>query len=725
MRKTILLLTSLGLLSFLFLPWYATYDGFLSFIWLKDGYPFEEEYAPAIIHVLFYSRWWLAPLGLAFIPPLLTAFSRLHESKRAYIYIFSGGLGLLCMIIQSLAINIDGLEFGFLRALFGNPDIMQEGMGMGATLTSVMLLSIFSYGLARRGAVNGDVFVVASITLIIALITLFIFFPITTILKSAFESTTGQFEPLLAIERFANRKIWGLSCLSAQQSCGVAWNSLFLGVAVALSTTILGAAFALLMQRTAFKAKWMMRIFSVLPIITPPFVIGMALILIFGQSGSVTVAVSQWLGIEPSRWMYGFWGIFIAQTLSFTPIAFMVLMGVVDGISVSMEEASQTLGANALKTFTHVTFPLMRPGFANAFLLGFIESLADFGNPLVLGGNFDVLSTEIFFTITGAQADYGRGAVLAFILLTFTLTAFFLQRLWMGKKSYATVTGKADQGIPPELPWVLKLLIYSLTIPFALFTAIVYLLIIFGGFVKLWGRDHSFTLAHYQEAFAFNFQDGLQLTGAAWDSLLVTIKIATISAPITAALGLLTAWLLVRQRFSGKNAFEFSTMLSFAIPGTVIGVSYVLAFNIPPIEITGTALVLIICFVFRNMPVGVRAGVASMSQLDASLDEASITLGASSAKTLQKVVLPLLRPAIITALVYSFVRAMTAISAVIFLISADYNLSTAYIIGRVENGDYGVAIAYSTLLIFIMLAAIICVQLAIGNRKLRARSIED
>ncbi len=724
LRKTILLLVSFGLFGFLLLPWYATYDGFLSFTWLTDGYPFSEESAPAIIQALSHGRLWLLPIGLAFLPPIFTAFSKLHEAKRAYIYIWSGALGLIWMILTSLAINIDGLEFAFLRAIFGNPDVFQEGMGMGATVSSVMLISIFSYGLARRGFVNGDVFVVGSITLIVALISLFIFYPIGTILESAFLTTAGEFQPSVAAERLFNSKIWGVSCLSARTACGVAWNSLFLAITVALSTTILGSAFALLVHRTSFKAKWAIRMLSVLPIITPPFVIGMALILLFGQSGTVTVALSNLLGIEPSRWMYGFWGIFIAQTLCFTPIAFLVMMGVVDGISVSMEEASQTLGAGNWSTFLSVTFPLMRPGLANAFLLGFIESLADFGNPLVLGGNFDVLSTEIFFTITGAQADYGRGAVLSFVLLTFTLSAFFLQRWWMGKKSYATVTGKADQGIPPELPKGLRVMIYLMCIPFVIFTAIIYLMILFGGFVKLWGRDNTITLDHYKEGFAFNFNEGLNLTGAAWDSLLVTIEIALLSAPVTAALGLLTAWLLIRQRFAGKNIFEFATMLSFAIPGTVIGVSYVLAFNIPPIEITGTALVLIICFVFRNMPVGVRAGVASMSQLDASLDEASITLGASSAKTLQKVVLPLLRPAIVTALVYSFVRAMTAISAVIFLISADYNLSTAYIIGRVENGDYGIAIAYSTVLIIVMALTILLVQLAVGNRKLRARKIE-
>ncbi|MGI9426050.1 MAG: ABC transporter permease, partial [Hyphomicrobiaceae bacterium] len=213
-------------------------------------------------------------------------------------------------------------------------------------------------------------------------------------------------------------------------------------------------------------------------------------------------------------------------------------------------------------------------------------------------------------------------------------------------------------------------------------------------------------------------------SGSAWDSFWTTVQIAAISAPLTAGVGLLTAYLLVRQRFTGRAMFEFGTMLSFAIPGTVIGVSYILAFNTPPLELTGTGTILVLCFIFRNMPVGVRAGIASMAQLDKSLDEASLTLGASSWRTLRRIVLPLLRPAILAALVYSFVRAMTAISAVIFLVSAQYNMATSYIIGRVENNDYGLAIAYSTVLIVVMLSAIGLLQLIVGQRRLGHRSID-
>ena len=162
-------------------------------------------------------------------------------------------------------------------------------------------------------------------------------------------------------------------------------------------------------------------------------------------------------------------------------------------------------------------------------------------------------------------------------------------------------------------------------------------------------------------------------------------------------------------------------LLAFAIPGTVLGVSYILAFNVPPVELTGTGLIIMLCFMFRNLPVGVRAGTAAFRQLDKSLDEASLMLRASTAQTLFNVVLPLLKPALVAALVYSFVRAMTTVSAVIFLVTAENELATTYIIGRVGNGDYGVALAYCTVLIVLMSLAIALIQFLVGERKLGRR----
>lgn len=709
--------------GYVVLPWYVIEDGFWSFLWLADGWPFDGDYAPGLLQATLHGKSWLAPVIIPLLAPLAVLGRRRSDPVLGMVLIAAGLGGLAYLLAQGFAIGIRGWEFAWMEALFGPLGDRQFGMGYGALIVSATFLFLLTQGLASRGAVDGDGFVVGAIGLVVAMVAAFIFFPVTRILASALRDNDGVYSLAIFFEKFADRSIWGLDCLSGALTCGAAWNSFILAVSTGAGTTLLGLAFALIVTRTGFRAKRLLRVLTVLPIITPPFVIGLAVILLFGRSGAVSSFLDWSLGIEPSRWIYGLPGIWFAQMLAFTPIAFLVLIGVVEGVSPSMEEAALTLRADPWKTFTTVSLPLMRPGLANAFLIGFIESMADFGNPLVLGGNYDVLSTEIFFAIVGAQNDQGRAAVLAIVLLGFTLSAFFAQRRWLGRKSYATMTGKGDSGVPVKLPKRLRWLAFGTALPWALLTAIIYCMIMFGGFVETWGRNHSFTLRHYIDAFSVTVGDnGLLWTGAAWNSFWTTLTIATVAAPFTAGMGLLTAYLLVRQRFAGKDAFEFGTMLSFAIPGTVIGVSYILAFNVPPIELTGTGAILVLCFIFRNMPVGVRAGIAAMSQIDRSLDEASLTLGAGSFATIRRVILPLLRPAIIAALVFSFVRAMTAISAVIFLVSANYDMATSYIIGRVENGDYGLAISYSSVLILVMLTAISLVQLLVGERRLLRRA---
>ncbi len=718
MDRTVRLWLLIGAAGFFLLPWYTIEDGFWAFEWLFDGYPFETDYAPGLFLLIQGEKTWLWPLAPLLLAPLATWGRAKSDPVFGWVLMLAGGAGFFWLLAQGFAIGIRGWQYEYLELAFGPFGERQFGLGYGAILVALSFLFTFTQGLAARGAVNGDVFVVSSIGFVVALVGIFILYPISQVLVSAVQDDAGDYAFRLFAEKMSDRKIWGLGCVGGRINCGVAWNSLLLAILVGALTTLLGLVFALAVTRTGMKATRLLRALTVLPIITPPFVIGLSLILLFGLSGAVTTAVAEVFGLQPTRWIYGLPGVLIAQVLSFTPIAFLVLIGVVEGVSPSLEEAAQTLRANRWRTFRTVSLPLMRPGLANAFLLGFIESMADFGNPLVLGGNYDVLSTEIFFAIVGAQNDQGRAAVLAIVLLVFTLGAFYAQRRWLGRKSYTTLTGKGDAGLHPTLPGTLKWVIYAVAGVWTLFTVVVYGMIVYGSFVETWGLNNTLTFKHYITAFAVGWTEyGIHWSGSAWNSFWTTIKIAAIAAPLTAGIGLVTAYLLVRQNFAGKRAFEFGTMLSFAIPGTVIGISYILAFNVPPFELTGTAAILVLSFIFRNMPVGVRAGVASMAQLDRSLDEASLTLGANTWRTFRRVILPLLRPAILAALVYSFVRAMTAISAVIFLVSAETEMATYYIIGRVENNDYGLAIAYSTVLIMVMLAAVALLQLLVGRQR--------
>ncbi len=683
-----------GAVSVLVLPWYGLGRGLLQASW--------PEAMPAVLQAAAGGRAWLL---LLLLPLLAAAWAVARRQPR-----------LLA------AAGIAGVVWPVLQGFW--PGAPQPALGWGALLYVLALLMLAAYGLAWQGWCRGEPFLVGAIALVCGSILVFVGYPVACVLVSAFQDDAGRLDLALFLGKLADRSIWGLDCLAGGRSCGVAWNSLAQASLVGVLSTVLGLAFALIAARTRFPFPRLLRVLSVLPVITPPFVIGLSLILLFGRSGMVSNLLRDLFDVPRTRWLYGMPGLTIAQLLAFTPISYLVLLGVLQGVSPSMEEASQTLRASRWRTFRYVTLPLIRPGLANAFLIAFIESLADFGNPMVIGGNFRVLSTSIYFAVVGAAHDQGAAAVLAIVLLGFTLSAFLLQRLWLGRRSYVTLGGKGDGGIPLPLPRALHVACLAVVLPWSLLTAVAYAIIMVGGFVQAIGTDNTPTLQHLLTA--FSIQHGVQgwfLAGSGWSSLLTTLQVALLAMPVTAGLGILTAYLLNRQSFAGRGAFEFLTMMSFAIPGTVIGVSYILAFNVPPLELTGTATILVIAFVFRNMPVGIRAGLASLSQVDRSLDEASLTLGARPARTLRQVILPILRPAVATSMVYAFVRAITSVSAVIFLVSGEHNLATVYIVGRAEFGEYGIAIVYSAVLIAILVAALLAIQAAVGERRIGRRSL--
>ena len=709
----------LGLAAWLLLPWYFPQDQGL---WsAMPGVFGGADTASAVVQALRHGRPWLwsglAGLAIAALAWLIPA------GRRQGAVLALGALtGLVGLLSSGFAIGARGWSFQSLQSLFGALPAGQPGVGIGGAVLLLALLMLLGAGVARLGYFRGDLFVAGAVVLCSALLLLFVALPVAKALSAAFFDDAGALSLAVVGERLGSERIWGLGCLGGGVRCGVAWNTLFLASVTAVGTTVLGTLIALLAERGSRRIAKPLNVLALLPIITPPFVVGLGLILLFGRAGLVNQFLEWAFGVPPTRWFYGLPGIWLAQLFAFTPIAFMIMRGVVQGISPSLEEAALTLRADRAKTFTTVTLPLMKPGLANAFLVGFIESMADFGNPIIVGGQYSVLSTEIFFSIVGAQFDQGRAASLALVLTLFALAAFFVQQRLLGRAGYVTVSGKGDAGVSMPLPDGARRLCHAIALPWLGFTVVLYLFAFAGGFVQTWGRDYTFTLAHFRTAFDLQWGAyGLVWAGTAWNSLFTTLKLAAIAAPLCAGIGLLISWLLARTRFVGERTFEFAALLAFAIPGTVLGVSYILAFNVPPFELTGTALIIVLCFVFRNLPVGVRAGTASFKQLDRSLDEASTMLRAPTATTLRRVVLPLLKPALVAALVYSFVRSMTTVSAVVFLVTAETELATTYIIGRVGNGDYGVALAYCTVLIVLMLMATVAIQRLVGERRLGRR----
>ena len=714
--------TGVGLAAFVLLPWYLASDKSLLES-MRSTFSVVDSASGVREAATLGKPWlWSALAALAMCGVACLA----HGSNRGRLAAAGAAIGLFGILASGFSIGANGWSFAWMSAAFGALRGGQVGIGVGGATTLLALLMLLGCGMAAMGRFRGDAFVACAVVLCSALLLLFVALPVAVALGSAFLEDSGRFSLGALAERLGHERIWGLSCLAGGVRCGVAWNTLFLALLTAFGTTLLGTMLALVAERGAQRLKGPVNLLSLLPIITPPFVVGLGLILLFGRAGIVNQILEAVFGITPTRWFYGLFGLWLAQLFAFTPIACLIMRGVAAGISPSLEEAAQTLRADRWTTFRTVTLPLLKPGLANAFLVGFIESIADFGNPIVVGGQYAVLSTDVFFAIVGAQFDQGRAASLALVLSAFALGVFMLQQKVVGKAGYTTVSGKGDAGVPMKLPTGLSRAMLAIVLPWLAFTIVVYLFAFAGGFVATWGRDYTPTLRHFITAFDLQWGNadvggGLVWAGTAWNSLFTTLKLAAIAAPLCAGLGLLISWLLARTSFRGQRTFEFGALLAFAIPGTVLGVSYVLVFNVPPFELTGTALLIVLCFVFRSLPVGVRAGAAAFKQIDRSLDEASTMLHARTSTTLRRIVLPLLKPAIVAALVYSFVRSMTTVSAVIFLVTAENELATTYIIGRVGNGDYGVALAYCTVLIVLMSLAVAAIQWLVGERQIGRR----
>ena len=488
-------------------------------------------------------------------------------------------------------------------------------------------------------------------------------------------------------------------------------NSLLLAALVGIAGTALGFAFALLAVR-ANLPRWFGRALDavvLLPLISPPFTAAIALIFALGPRGLISYHVFGLTRVN----IYGLGGTLLSETLTYFPIAYLTLKAVLANVDANLEDSAFSLGARRWRVFRTVTLPLTTPGVANAFLLVSAASLADFATPLILGGTrFPVLPTQAFLQITGLY-DMRGGAALCFLLLVPALAVFAGQRWFTERRggSFVTVTGKV--GAATRVKSLSPAAVLGLAVVCGLVIALVlvcYLLIFAASIVRGLGADNSLSLAHYGHVFS----GGLK---AVRDTLIV----AVICMPVGGLFAVVLGFLVSRTRFPGRRALEFAAMMNYALPGTIVGIAYLVAFNDPPLALTGTAFILVVCYVFRYSLAGTRATSAVLAQIDPSIEEASASLGARRDVTFRRVVLPLIRPALLAGMTVLFIRAMTAISATIFLVSLSWSLVTVRILEGITNLELGQASAFSMLVILLVYAAVAVASLAM--RRLNAGSL--
>ncbi len=488
-------------------------------------------------------------------------------------------------------------------------------------------------------------------------------------------------------------------------------NSLLLAILVGTAGTALGFAFALLAVRSNLP-RWSERALDavvLLPLISPPFTAAIALIFALGPRGLLSYHVFGLTNVN----IYGLSGTLLSETLTYFPIAYLTLKAVLANIDATLEDSAFSLGARRWRVFATVTLPLATPGVANAFLLVSAASLADFATPLILAGTkFPVLPTQAFLQITGLY-DMRGGAALCFLLLVPTLAIFAGQRRWLERRggSFVTVTGKASAAtrVKSLSPAAIVVLAAACGLVVAL-VLVCYLIIVAASLVRGLGADNSLSLAHY----AHVFSGGLK-------AVRDTLFIAIVSMPLGGLFAVVLGFLVARTQFPGRRALEFAAMINYALPGTIVGIAYLVAFNDPPLALTGTAFILVVCYVFRYSLAGTRATTAVLAQIDPTIEEASASLGARRDVTFRRVVLPLVRPALLAGMTVLFIRAMTAISATIFLVSLDWSLVTVRILEGITNLELGQASAFSVLVILLVYLAVLVAGLAM--RRLNAGSL--
>ena len=492
-------------------------------------------------------------------------------------------------------------------------------------------------------------------------------------------------------------------------------NTVILGVSVATVGTAIGFLFAYVQVRVPLPRalKRFLHLVALLPIVSPPFALALAAIVLFGRAGLIT---RDLLGLDVN--IYGLQGMVLVMSLSFFPVAYISLSGLMRALDPALEEAATNLGASRWRTFRTVTLPLLLPGIASGFLLLFVEALADLGNPIVLGGNFQVLASRMYLAIIG-QFDMLGGAVLGILLLAPSLIVYFVHRYYAERASVVSVTGKPS-GRPTELahrPTAIALTALALAV--AGLVVLMYGTIILGAFTNLVGVDNTLTLRNFE----------FVLFGYGLEAVSDTVLLAGIATPLAGILGVVVAFLVVRGRFWGRGALDFGTMLGVAVPGTVFGIGYLLAFNTPTeiggftifpkltggAGLVGGAVAIVLVYIVRSVPGGLRTGAAALQQIDPTIEEASVSLGADQATTFRRIVLPLIRPAFLTGLIYSFARSMTAISAIIFLTTPSTRIMTQQILNETNAARFGNALAYCVILIVIVCAAVGLLYWTIGS----------
>lgn len=514
---------------------------------------------------------------------------------------------------------------------------------------------------------------------ILAVFALFLIYPLISLFVDGFlEEGTGAFT-MANFTKFFGKKFYYRSLL----------NSLKLTVCVTICSLLIGVPLAYIMSFFKIRGKSIIEILIIISMMSPNFIGAYSWILLLGRSGVVTQFLSNTFGIKmPS--IYGFGGMLLVFTLKLYPFIYMYVSGALKKVDVAVCEAAESLGCNAIRKVFTVVMPLVTPTAIASALPVFMNCMADFGTPALIGEGYDVLPTKIYIEFVGESGGSAYFAsAMASLMVVITAVLFLLQKWYVNKKSF---TMSAMRPIQPTRAKGAKNVIMHV------FTYLLVILSVVPHLVIIWTSLRKTEVQYFVDG--YSFESYTKIFDTALSSIQNTYLYCIIALAIIIVLGMLIAYLSVRKKSMLTSAIDTIAMFPYIIPGSVLGITLLLAFNGKgdPMVLSGTAAIMIISLVIRRLAYTLRSSSAILYQISPSVEEAAISLGDSPLKAFVKVTAKLMLPGVISGAILSWITLINELSSSVMLYTANTRTMSVAIYNEVIRASYGTAAALATIL---------------------------
>jgi iron(III) transport system permease protein len=529
---------------------------------------------------------------------------------------------------------------------------------------------------------------------IFALYAIFLLFPLGNLLVQSVRNEEGAFT-LGHFQKFFGKKYY----------YGAIFNSLKVTAAVTVLSILVATPLAYIMTTVKIKCSGIIQILILISSVSPPFIGAYSWILLLGRNGAITNFFSDTFGFKTPD-IYGFGGIVLVLTLQLIPLIFMYVSGALKNVDSSLLEASESLGCGGIRKIVKIVTPLIMPTLLAGGLLVFMRSLADFGTPMLIGEGFRTVPVLIYNEFMGEMGgDHGFAAAISVMVVLFA-TIVFIGQQWIAKRkafamsSLHPIEAKKEKGLR-------NILAHGVVYLYVIIAMAPQLYVIYTSFLKTNGR--LFVPGYSLESYAIAF-------GKIGGAIINTFVLAISAILVIVMVAILVSYITIRRKGILSSALNITTMFPYIVPGSVLGIALLAAFNTKPILLVGTAFIMILSFSIRRLAYTVRSSSAILHQISISTEEAGISLGAPPLKTFFKITLPSMLPGVFSGAVLSWISILTELSTSILLYVASTRTMTVSIYTEVVRGNYGTAAALSTILTAITVVSL-CIFFKVSGKK--------